>query len=322
MSFYRNAVWFVKGLNEYTKSGYLSASKRFDPADLDVNISNRSFMITGANSGLGRSAALTIAKKGATVHMVCRNKERGEAAQEELKQESGNQNIHLHLVDMSKPRDVIRFSETFKSEGQPLNVLINNAGILVNEDKRQVTEDGLESTFATNTLGTHLLTIHLLPVLEQAEDPRVVIVTSGGMLLQKLDLSDLQFEKMSKFDGAMAYSQTKRQQVVMTAQYAKTYPKVHFSCPHPGWSSTPGVQSSLPDFYERFQNKLRSEEAGADTIVWLAISPAATKQLSGLFFQDRKPVPIHLPLAWTKSNSGDDEKLMTKLQEFAESFNK
>ncbi|XP_035829000.1 dehydrogenase/reductase SDR family member 12 isoform X2 [Aplysia californica] len=290
MSFYRNAVWFVKGLNEYTKSGYLSASKRFDPADLDVNISNRSFMITGANSGLGRSAALTIAKKGATVHMVCRNKERGEAAQEELKQESGNQ--------------------------------INNAGILVNEDKRQVTEDGLESTFATNTLGTHLLTIHLLPVLEQAEDPRVVIVTSGGMLLQKLDLSDLQFEKMSKFDGAMAYSQTKRQQVVMTAQYAKTYPKVHFSCPHPGWSSTPGVQSSLPDFYERFQNKLRSEEAGADTIVWLAISPAATKQLSGLFFQDRKPVPIHLPLAWTKSNSGDDEKLMTKLQEFAESFNK
>ena len=61
------------------------------------------------------------------------------------------------------------------------------------------------------------------------------------MLVSKLDLSDLQFEKMSKFDGTFAYSQTKRQQVVMTDQYAKKYPRVHFSCMHPGWADTPGI---------------------------------------------------------------------------------
>ena len=67
-----------------------------------------------------------------------------------------------------------------------------------------------------------------------------IIVSSGGMLVSKLDLSDLQFEKMRKFDGTMAYSQTKRQQVVMTAQFAQKYPKVHFSSMHPCWADTPG----------------------------------------------------------------------------------
>lgn len=63
------------------------------------------------------------------------------------------------------------------------------------------------------------------------------------MLVQKLNLKDLQFEKMQTFDGTMAYAQTKRQEVIMTEQYAKKWPSIHFSCTHPGWADTPGKKS-------------------------------------------------------------------------------
>jgi len=316
MTIYRNAVWIVKGLREFTKGGYQSASRHFNPSDMEADVSQRKFMITGANSGVGKVAALAIAKKGATVHLVCRNKERGEAALKEIKDESNNENVFLHQCDVSKPADIRRLAEHFRDGGLTLNVLINNAGVLVTGDERQMTSDNLETTFATNTLGTHLMTRLMMPFLEAAEDPRVINVTSGGMLVSKLDLSDMQFEKMRKFDGTLAYSQTKRQQEVMTRKEAEKFPKVHFSCMHPGWADTPGVQSSLPDFYERLKDKLRSGEEGADTMVWLAIAPAASKTPSGLFFQDRKAVSAHLPLAWTKSARGDEDKLMVLLDEY------
>ncbi|KAH9509440.1 Dehydrogenase/reductase SDR member 12 [Bulinus truncatus] len=172
MSLYRNAVWLLKGMREYTKSGYQNASKSFITSDLDANITHRTFMITGANSGLGRAAATAIAKKGGIVHIVCRNQERGEAALKELKEESGNQNIFLHLLDLSKPREIKSFGDKFNKSGSSLDVLVNNAGILGGE-KRETTEDGLETTFATNTFGVHLLTQALLPVLEKSADPRV-----------------------------------------------------------------------------------------------------------------------------------------------------
>lgn len=71
------------------------------------------------------------------------------------------------------------------------------------------------------------------------------MVSSGGMLVQKLDVEDLQFEKMSTFDGTMAYAQTKRQEVIMASQYAERYPKVHFSSMHPGWAATAGTKYTL-----------------------------------------------------------------------------
>ncbi|KAK7466554.1 hypothetical protein BaRGS_00037338 [Batillaria attramentaria] len=320
MSLFRNVVWFAKGLKEYTRGGYESASKHFKPEDMKADISQRSFMITGANSGIGKSAALAIAKQGGIVHLVCRNKQRGEAALDEIKQASGNENIHLHELDMSKPRDIYSFAQAFEKSGQPLHVLINNAGVLVAEKERQMTSDELELTFATNTLGTHILTTALVPVLSKYDDPRVIIVTSGGMLVQKLDLKDIQFEGMRTFDGTMAYAQTKRQQVVMTEQYAKRWPNIHFSCMHPGWADTPGVQSSIPDFYAKMKDRLRTSEQGADTMVWLAVAPSVKNEPSGLFYQDRKAVSAHLPLAWTKSSAQEHEKLIQILDDMSQRF--
>ncbi|XP_040281983.1 dehydrogenase/reductase SDR family member 12 isoform X1 [Bufo bufo] len=316
MSLYRNTVWFLKGLREYTKGGYEAAAKHFAAEDLQVDVTGRSYMITGANSGIGKAAALAIAKKGGTIHLICRNKERAEEAQKEIIASSGNQNISVHLLDMSNPKEIWEFAEKFKTENR-LHVLVNNAGCMVNS--RELTGDGIEKNFATNVLGTYVLTKALLPVLENEDDARVVTVSSGGMLVQKLDVSDLQFEKAT-FDGTMAYAQNKRQQVILTDQWATQHPKVHFSVMHPGWADTPAVRSSMPDFHEKMKNRLRTEEQGADTVVWLAISPAATRHASGLFFQDRKPVSTHLPLASTHSSTGDEEKLLQVLEEMSQKF--
>uniref|UniRef100_M3ZFV9 Dehydrogenase/reductase (SDR family) member 12 n=1 Tax=Xiphophorus maculatus TaxID=8083 RepID=M3ZFV9_XIPMA len=285
MSIYRNAVWFVKGLQEYTKSGYEAAAKHFSPADLDANLSDRCFMVTGANSGIGKATAQEIAKRGGTVHMVCRNKERAETAKGEIVAQSKNE--------------------------------INNAGCMVNQ--RELTEEGLEKNFATNTLGTYILTTALIPALKKAEDPRVVTVSSGGMLTQKLNVDDLQFEK-GTFDGTMAYAQNKRQQVILTERWASQHKEIHFSSMHPGWADTPAVQSSMPSFHAKMQSKLRTEAMGADTVVWLAVSPAAVKLPSGQFFQDRKPVATHLPLASSRSSPQEEEKLLAALEEFAQKF--
>ncbi|XP_007547313.1 PREDICTED: dehydrogenase/reductase SDR family member 12 [Poecilia mexicana] len=316
MSIYRNAVWFVKGLQEYTKSGYEAAAKHFSPADLDVNLSDRCFMVTGANSGIGKATAQEIAKRGGTVHMVCRNKERAETAKGEIVAQSKNENVHVHIVDMSSARQVWEFAQSF-SQNNKLHVLINNAGCMVNQ--RELTEEGLEKNFATNTLGTYILTTALIPALKKVEDPRVITVSSGGMLTQKLNVDDLQFEK-GTFDGTMAYAQNKRQQVILTERWASQHKEIHFSSMHPGWADTPAVQSSMPSFHAKMQSKLRTEAMGADTVVWLAASPAAVKLPSGQFFQDRKPVATHLPLASSRSSPQEEEKLLTALEEFAQKF--
>ncbi|XP_069035163.1 dehydrogenase/reductase SDR family member 12 [Lepisosteus oculatus] len=316
MTFYRNAVWFVKGLQEYTKGGYEAAAKHFAQADLDVNLAGRSFMITGANSGIGKTAATEIAKRGGTVHLVCRNKDRAEEAKGDIVKNSNNENIHVHILDLSSPRKVWEFAEQFKKDNN-LHVLVNNAGCMVNQ--RELTEDGLEKNFATNTLGTYILTQALIPTLKASSDPRVITVSSGGMLVQKLNVDDLQFEK-GQFDGTMAYAQNKRQQVILTELWSEQHTDIHFSSMHPGWADTPAVRSSMPDFYEKMKNKLRTEAQGADTVVWLAVSAAAVQQPSGQFFQDRKAVSTHLPLAFTRASPEERRRLQDALEQLAQEF--
>jgi len=326
MSLYRNAVWIMKGLSEYTHSGYTSASKQFKIEDLIVDLSGKSYVITGANSGIGKQTAKEIAKRGGTVHMVCRNPTLAEEAQKELIKETGNKNIHVHILDLSKTREVIKFADTFSKTESKLDVLVNNAGCMVNT--REVNESGFEMNFATNTLGTYAITKGLEQLLRKSPDPRVITVSSGGMLVQKLNVNDLQFSKMSPFDGTMAYAQNKRQQIVMTEWWSDVQNKpaydmlnpsnndIKYYVMHPGWTDTPAVRNSMPDFYRRMREKLRSVSEGADTVVWLAVSQAAGQAESGLFWQDRRTVPKHLPLAWTKSTNEDEKVLMDALEEF------
>lgn len=210
MSFYQKGAFLVKGLREFTKSGYSAAAKSFNPNDLEIDVTGRSFVITGANSGIGKSAAIEIAKRGGIVHMVCRNPERAEAAKEEIVSLSGNQNVHIHILDASKLSDVYKFTNKFTSDNDKLDVLINNAGCMVNE--RTMTGDDLEVNFATNTMGTYIITKGLIPLLQKTPKSRVITVSSGGMYTAKLNTKDLNSAK-GTFAGEVAYAQQKRHQV-------------------------------------------------------------------------------------------------------------
>eukprot|EP00092_Neocalanus_flemingeri_P015866 GFUD01017176.1.p1 GENE.GFUD01017176.1~~GFUD01017176.1.p1 ORF type:complete len:323 (-),score=104.13 GFUD01017176.1:146-1114(-) len=319
MSIFRNTIWLVKGLREYTSGGFTTAARNFNQSDLDVDCQGKAYMITGANSGIGKQTALEIARRGGTIHMVCRNPEYGAEAKKELTELSDNKSsIHLHILDMSRPGDIVKFVRQFEQENQKLDVLINNAGCMVN--KRELTEDQIEKNFATNTLGTFLITSGLMNLLKKSEEPRVVMVSSGGMLVQKLNVDDLQFSKLSPFDGTMAYAQNKRQQVVMTEQLARENKEVHFSVMHPGWADTPAVRNSMPDFYEKMRDKLRTVVQGADTVVWLAVAKQSVSSPSGQFWQDRTQVATHLPLAWTRTGQQDEDRLMSELRQMEGQF--
>lgn len=210
MSLYQQGTFLIKGLRQFTKGGYASASKGFTNGDLDVDVAGQVYMITGANSGIGKSTAIAIAKKGGEIHMVCRNPERAESAKNDIIKDSGNSNVFVHILDTSKLADVHKFVGDFSKDHDQLNVLVNNAGCMVNT--RTVTDDGLEVNFATNTMGTYILTEGLVPLLKKTSNSRVIIVSSGGMFTSKLNVKDLQTEKGS-FDGTMVYAQNKRQQV-------------------------------------------------------------------------------------------------------------
>uniref|UniRef100_A0A4W4GCT1 Flj13639 n=2 Tax=Electrophorus TaxID=8004 RepID=A0A4W4GCT1_ELEEL len=317
MSLYRNSAWFLKGLTEFTKGAYESASKHFVEKDVEASMAGRSFMITGANSGIGKAAAMALAKKGGTIHMVCRNKDKAEEARAEIVKESGNKEIYVHILDLSETKKVWEFAESFKKKYKILNVLINNAGCMMTN--REVNSEGLEKSFAINSLAMYILIKSLIPLMEKSPDPRVITVTSGGMLVQKLRTGNLQSQR-GRYDGTMVYAQNKRQQVVMTEQFAKAHSNIHFSVMHPGWVDTPMIANTMPDFHSSMKERLRSPEQGADTLVWLAVSEAAVTKPSGRFFQDRKMVGAHLPLAWTHSSQLEDQKFMSVMEEIAKSF--
>ncbi len=284
----------------FDRSGFRRHSKRFVAADLQVSMQGKTALVTGANSGIGFSVSKALAALGATVHLACRDEGRGQRALESIRTELPSADVHLQKLDVSVLADVRRFAEAFSG---PIDVLVNNAGVLPSALTR--TGEGHEVTFATNVLGPHVLTSALMPRLVVAKG-RVITIASGGMLTQKLDLDALQ-GKVAKFDGVVAYAQTKRAEVILSEQWATKQPEVTFSTMHPGWADTPAVRSSLPTFYSLTKSILRTPEQGADTAVWLAVTPRLAGK-SGLFWFDRAPASTH-PLGWTKEVPEDREKL-------------
>ena len=315
-SFLRNASWFSKGLREFTRSGYDTASRNFVVGDLLEDLKGRYFMVTGSNSGIGYCIAFNIARSGGTVYMVCRNEQRGNTAREEIIRETNNQNVHLFVCDLSRTRDVLRFCSEFSGAASPLDVLIHNAGCMVNT--RTMNDDNIEVNFATNTLALYVMTLQLVPILDRSSDPRVVTVSSGGMLTMKLETENLNSTK-GKFDGMFVYAQNKRQQLVIMRHFARKFVNIHFSTMHPGWANTPVVQTSLPKFYFLMHSKLRTPQQGADTAHWLAVTPRIREFPTGSFFQDRAVVPEHINTG-THSTEAEEERLMNQLEEIVQRY--
>lgn len=310
--------WMIRGEKEFGLEGFLAASKSFDPADLTVDLAGRTIVVTGANAGLGFETARALAARNATVHILCRNKEKGEEAIREIEKTKGPRaSLVLHQVDVSSKAQVVEWARKWVAEGKPISSLVLNAGVL--PQTKSLTADGLEVGFATAMLQSYLLAGLLMPALARAEPSpgRIVHVSSGGQYTVSLPSGlDLNCEKR-KFDGRQQYAVSKKAQVVLSelwaAKTSKGGNKVISNAMHPGWALTPGVQTSIADFAESHKGKLRSLEQGADTVVWLAASnsPAASSPAStnGLFFFDRKPVETDFSLSGTRPSKTEADRL-------------
>ena len=303
-----DAVLDASVVLSFDRNGYRRHARRFDPGDLDVDLAGKTALVTGANSGIGKAAALGLARLGARVVLLCRDEARGREALAEISRETGNRELEVVRLDVSDLGAVRRVAAGLRSE--PVDVLVHNAGVL--PDRRATTPEGLERTLATNVVGPFLLTGLLQPALERAGG-RVVHVSSGGMYTQRLDVAELFRGGPEPFDGVVQYARTKRALVVLNDLLAERLSGsgVTFSAMHPGWADTPAVRSSLPRFHALTKGILRSPEEGADTVVWLAASAAAGGR-SGLFWFDREPAAT-TPVPGTRETVEERGKLWAAL---------
>lgn len=294
----------------YGRPGFVARRATWDPQALDVDLRGRTYLVTGASTGLGLATATGLCARGATVHIVGRDATRGEQALATLRAVAGPSpvdRVHLHLADLALLREVRGLAARIDGAVARLDGLVNNAGVLLNQ--REETSEGLERTFATNVLSPFLLTHLLVPKLARAAPARVVVVSSGGMYSQRLDVDDLQ-QRKAPYDGVRAYAQAKRAEVLLTERAAACLSQrgIIAQAMHPGWADTPGVRTSLPRFHELTRRFLRSSEEGADTILWLLLAPEALAG-PGRFWFDRMARRAHLPLLRTRSSAADVELL-------------
>ncbi|MCJ7438451.1 MAG: SDR family NAD(P)-dependent oxidoreductase [Acidimicrobiia bacterium] len=255
-----------------------------------IDATGRVVLITGATSGLGLETARQLARMGASVRLVGRDPAKTTAARADVESAAPGADVATYLADLANLTDVRRLVTEVLERESRLDVLVHNAGALIQE--RRESPDGHEVTFATMVLGPFALTEGLRPLLERTGGARVVTVSSGGMYTQRLVIDDL--ESQQGYRGSVAYARAKRAQVVLTELWAERDEGrgITFHAMHPGWAATPGVHDALPKFEKLLGSRLRSPAEGADTIVWLAVADEPTRS-SGRFWLDRRPRGTH-----------------------------
>ena len=268
-------------------------------------------LITGATSGIGKATALGLAKQGASVVLVSRDRARGEQAQSEIKQESSNPNVDLLLADLSSQQSIRQLASDFKLRYSQLHVLINNAGVF--PVRKHLTVDGLDMVFAVNQLAPFLLTNLLLDAIKASAPARIVNVSSGSHEANYLQLDDLQSEK--QYRPMRAYGQSKLALVLFTYELARRLEGtgVTANCLHPGFVATNIAQRGMPRIVSLLAKPIFlfgiSPEEGAKTSIYLASSPDV-EGVSGKYFV--KSIPrISAPLT-------HDESLQHKLWQVCE----
>lgn len=251
----------------------------------------KTVLITGATDGIGKETARALAKMGAKVTIVGRNREKSERVLAELKQSTGNPNIELLLADLSSMQAVRDLAEAFKTKHDRLDVLVNNAGAIY--DSREVTVDGYERTFATNHLAYFLLTNLLLDLLKKSAPARIVNVASEAHKSGKLDFDDLQSEK--HFSTFTVYGTSKLANVLFTYELARRLAGtgVTANCLHPGVIASGFGNSTnrvLRIGFSLVRPFMIDAVKGAQTTIYCASSPAV-EGVTGKYFKNKRPYP-------------------------------
>lgn len=233
----------------------------------------RTFLVTGSNAGIGFSTARQLAEKGARVVLACRSHEKGQAALRRLQDALPNADLSLLTLDLADLASVRAFAETFLARHDRLDVLINNAGVMMSPDGR--TADGFETQFGTNVLGHFALTGQLLPLLARTPQSRVVTMASVAHWAGRIDLDNLNAEK--GYRSWRAYAQSKLANLMFAYELQRRL-QAHGASTislgaHPG-----GTQSDLGRhrLLLRLASPLaQSTDAGALPSLRAALDPAA-----------------------------------------------
>jgi dehydrogenase/reductase SDR family member 12 len=320
--------FYLYGKKHCTKIGWEAAIEKYVSPKLleDISLAGKVFMVTGANGGIGYEISSFLAKKHATVYLLCRSLERAEKAREKMIAASNNSNIYNILCDCSLQRDVRRAWNEFEAHqnslGHPpqLHGLVCNAGALLNE--KTLTDEGIETTFAAHLLfGTYLLTNLALPTLTATPDSRVVVVSSGGMYNTKFPQWSLATSQSGEYNGQLAYASAKRGQVLLCEEWTKLYPQVKFVSCHPGWVDTDGVTAAYGET-KSYLEPLRTLWEGSEGILWL-LAVDRSELVGGGFYLDRSPQVKHMSGAFfsegsfTKNTPEEVETMMTNLQKWS-----
>jgi len=252
--------------------------------ELHVNLNGKTALITGATSGIGKEAAMSLAKAGAELVIVGRNKALTEVTAQEIKSKTGNQKVDFLLGDLSSQADVRRIAKEFLNSGLPLHILLNNAGAIFPDFKESA--DGIEMTWALNHLGYFLLTNLLLDRIRKSGPARIVNVSSNAHIaIRKMNFNNPEFR--GNYRAFQAYGHSKLANILFTRELAQRLQDtgITANCLHPGF-----VASSFAKSFRYFRNLaflIRlfqiSVAKGAKTSVYLCASPEVEK-VTGEYF--------------------------------------
>jgi NAD(P)-dependent dehydrogenase (short-subunit alcohol dehydrogenase family) len=256
-------------------------------------VAGKRVVITGATGGIGLAAARRLAQLGANLTLVARSQERAERATATIKAPA----VDVLLADLSSQSSVRKLSESIRSRYSQVHVLINNAGAIY--ARRQLSEDGVELTWAVNHLAPFLLTTLLTDTLIASQPARIITTSSAAHYGAQIPFDDLRGDRSYAMFGFRRYGQTKLANILFTRALAQRLSGtgVTANCFHPGFVGTGfNHNNGLLMRAAMAVGHLfaRSPDRGADTLVWLADSPEVSG-ISGAYFMDRReirPSPI------------------------------
>ncbi len=272
--------------------------------DLDA----RTFLITGANTGIGRATTEALAARGATLYMACRSEAKARPVRDEIAAATGNDNLHLLSLDLADLASVRACADAFLHTGAPLHVLVNNAGLA---GKRGMTASGFELAFGTNHAGPFLLTSLLLDQLRASAPARIVTVSSEGHYrVDAIDYDAVRRPTRTR-TAFHEYCVSKLANVLHSQELARRLEGsgVTTYSLHPGtiasdvWRQVPWPIRPL------LKMRMRSPAEGAQTSVYCATSPEVAGD-TGLYYDDcrrkepsRHATPERAAELWQRSEA-------------------